>query len=163
MVYSAIPSIKKIFDEYRECARRAGYEAPPGQFGWMTLIYVAETDGQARAEAEPHALWLFGRGLKNPPEYLFPPGYMTVPSMLRQIQMKDKLEFGKKTFRELEDEGYVVAGSPETVAQRIRAVHAELGFGIMTGLLQFGPMPHDQTVKSMELFARKVMPQLRPL
>jgi alkanesulfonate monooxygenase SsuD/methylene tetrahydromethanopterin reductase-like flavin-dependent oxidoreductase (luciferase family) len=163
MVYSSIPSIKKIFDEYRECARRAGYEAPPGQLGWMTLIYVADTDRQARAEAEPHALWLFGRGLKNPPEYLFPPGYMTVPSMLRQMQMKDKLEFGKRTFEELEGEGYVVAGSPETVARRIRAVHAELGFGILTGLLQFGPMPHEQTVKSMELFARKVMPQLRPL
>ncbi len=163
MVYSALDSIKKIFDEYRECARRFGYEAPPGQFGWMTLIYVAETDRQARAEAEPHAQWLFRRGLKNPPEYLFPPGYMTVPSMLRQLQMKDKLEFGKRTFEELEAQGYVVAGSPETVAQRIRAIHAQLGFGILTGLLQFGPMPHDQTVRSMELFARKVMPQLRPL
>ena len=163
MVYSALDSIKRIFDEYRGCARRAGYEAPPGQFGWMTLIYVAETDRQARAEAEPHAQWLFRHGLKNPPEYLFPPGYMTVPSMLRQIQMKDKLEFGKRSFEELEEQGYIVAGSPETVVQRIRGVHAQLGFGILTGLLQFGPMPHDLTVRSMELFARKVMPELRPL
>ncbi len=163
MVYSSLDSIQKVFDEYRECARRAGYEAPPGQFGWMTLIYVAETDRQARAEAEPHAQWLFRRGLKNPPEYLFPPGYMTVPSMLRQLQMKDKLEFGKRTFEELEDQGYVVAGSPETVVQRIRAVHARLGFGILTGLLQFGTMSHDLTIRNMELFARKVMPELRPL
>ena len=163
MVYSALDSIKRIFDEYRECARRAGYEAPPGQFGWMTLIYVAETDQQARAEAEPHAQWLFRRGLKNPPEYLFPPGYMTVPSMLRQIQMKDKLEFGKRTFEELEEQGYIVAGSPETVVERVRAIHARLGFGILTGLLQFGTMPHDLTIRNMELFARKVMPQLRPL
>ena len=28
-------------------------------------------------------------------------------------------------------------------------------------MMQFGTLPHDLTVKSMELFARKVMPRLR--
>ena len=163
MVYSSLASIRKIFDEYRACARRAGYEAPPSQLGWMALIYVAETDRQARAEAEQHILWLFRRGLKHPPEQLFPPGYMTVPSMLRQLQMKDKLSHAERSFEQFEEQGYIVVGSPETVAQRIRAAHAQLGFGIMTGLLQFGPLPHDLTRKNLELFARKVMPELRPL
>lgn len=48
-------------------------------------------------------------------------------------------------------------------ARRIRAAHAQLGFGLLSGLLQFGPLPHDQTVRSMELFARKVIPELRSL
>ena len=54
-------------------------------------------------------------------------------------------------------------GSPETVVQRILAAHARLGFGIMTGLLQFGPLSHELTKRSPKLFARKVMPEFRPL
>ena len=56
-----------------------------------------------------------------------------------------------------------MAGSPNAVVERIREAHAELGFGIYTGLYQFGTFPHDLTVKNMELFAREVMSKPAPL
>ena len=43
-------------------------------------IYVAETDKQARLEAEPHLMWYFRNGLKSPIYQLVPPGYMTTRS-----------------------------------------------------------------------------------
>ncbi len=49
------------------------------------------------------------------------------------------------------------------MGQRIRAAHARLGFGIMTGLLQFGPLSYELTKRNLELFAGKVMPRLRSL
>jgi len=98
-----------------------------------------------------------------PVEFLFPPGYMTLPSMMKQLTSGDKTGHGERTFEELEEQGYVVAGSPKTVVERIRAAHAELGFGIMIALLQFGTLPHDLTKRNMEMFAKEVMPQLRGL
>jgi len=163
MVYSALAVIKRVFGEYRAHCERFGYTCPPSQLGWMALTYVAETDRRAREEAESHIMWLFRRGLKMPLEFLFPPGYMTLPSMLRQLAAKDKTDHGKRTFEEMQEQGYVVVGSPETVVERIREAHEELGFGIFTGLHHFGTLPHDLTVRNMELFAREVMPKLRPL
>ena len=163
MVYSPLVTIKKVYDEYRGYCEKFGYQCPPSQLGWMAPIYVAETDRQAREEAEPHLLWLFRRGLKMPAEFLFPPGYMTLPSMMKQLTSKDKFDWGKRSFDELSEHGYVIAGSPKTVAERIRAAHAELGFGNAVALLQFGTLPQDLTRKNMELFAKEVMPELRAL
>lgn len=71
--------------------------------------------------------------------------------------------YSSPVFDELAEQGYVIVGSPETVAERIRAAQAELGFGILLPLLQFGPLPHDLTKRNMEMFAKEIMPQLRPL
>jgi hypothetical protein len=37
------------------------------------MIYVAETDRQAREEFEPHFWYLARKGLRLPREYIFPP------------------------------------------------------------------------------------------
>ncbi len=163
MVYSPLQVIKRVYDEYRGYCEKFGYRCPPSQLGWLAPIYVGETDRQARVEAEPHLLWLFRRGLKMPLEFLFPPGYVTLPSMMRQLATRAKAEWGKRTFDELAEQGYVIVGSPETVTERLRAAHTELGFGTLLPLLQFGPLPPDLTKRNMEMFAKEVMPQLRPL
>ena len=44
----------KHFDMLREyAATHCGYDVPPSQIGWPAMIYVAETDKQAREEFEP--------------------------------------------------------------------------------------------------------------
>jgi hypothetical protein len=55
--------------------------ADPRQIAATTQIYVAETDEQARREAEPHMMWYFRNGLKTPTYHLTPPGSMTVRSL----------------------------------------------------------------------------------
>ncbi|MEN3360854.1 MAG: hypothetical protein V7637_4836, partial [Mycobacteriales bacterium] len=56
-----------------------------------------------------------------------------------------------------------VVGSPATVTARLRELHDELGFGQLIGLFSLGDASHEQTVRSMRLFAAEVMPALRPL
>ena len=163
MVYSPIQTIKRVYEEYRGYCGKFGYQCPPSQLGWLAPIYVADTDRQAREEAESHFLWVFRRGLKMPLEFLFPPGYATLPSMMRQLATRAKAEWGKRTFDELAEQGYVIVGSPKTVTERLRAAQAELGFGTLLVLPQFGTLPHDLTKRNMEMFAKEVMPQLRPL
>ena len=61
------------------------------------------------------------------------------------------------------DRGYALAGSPETVRQRLADYQKELGFGTFSGIFQFGSLGHDEFLRSVTLFAEQVMPALRPL
>ena len=61
------------------------------------------------------------------------------------------------------ERGYVIVGSPDEVAERLREVATTLRVGQLMLLLQFGNMSRDLTFHNTELFAKRVMPQLRDL
>ena len=63
--------------------------------------------------------------------------------------------------KELNDRGYCLLGSVETVRERLVKYIRDLNFGLLLPLLHFGDMPHDRTIKNMELFATEVMPFLK--
>lgn len=153
--------LKLYFDLYREAARGHGYEASPYQMGHLLPIYVAETDQRAFEEAGDHALWLYHKGLRHKWEMFFPPGYNSIASMRRISEFAHELDWAKMDARELDERGYCLMGSVETVRQRLAEYIHKLGFGLLLPLLHFGDMPHHRTIKNMELFATEVMPFLK--
>lgn len=52
-------------------------------------------------------------------------------------------------------------GTPERVVERIKQYVARAGTNHWLAEMKFGGMPHDKAMKSMELFARHVMPALK--
>lgn len=158
-VFNSYALTKRWIEEYKEAARACGYEPPPDQIGFALPIYVAETDARALQEAEPHFLWLFRRGLKIPPHYLVPPGYVTEESLRKFLAAGVRLP-SELSYKELLDLGYVLAGSPTTVAERLISIHRELGVGIFIYSGRTGDMPKEKAWNSMELFAKEVIPQM---
>lgn len=158
-VFNSYALTKRWIEEYKEAARACGYEPPPDQIGFALPIYVAETDARALQEAEPHFLWLFRRGLKIPPHYLVPPGYLTEESLRKFLAAGVRLP-SELSYKELLDLGYVLAGSPTTVAERLISIHRELGVGIFIYSGRTGDMPKEKAWNSMELFAKEVIPQM---
>jgi hypothetical protein len=66
--------------------------------------------------------------------------------------------------REMEaivENGYVIIGSPDEVAEQLREVATQLNVGHLMLLLQYGNMSKDLTRYNTKLFAEKVMPQLK--
>jgi hypothetical protein len=61
------------------------------------------------------------------------------------------------------NDGYVIAGSPATVRERLREAMKSLNCGHLMILIQLGSMPPELVRKSTELFAREVMPHMRDL
>ena len=159
-VFAPSKLLKRWFDGYREGARAAGYEAPRDKIGILLPIYVAETEKQAHAEGRQHVLWLYHKGLKHKFEHLFPPGYMTDHSWGRFLQ-SGLGAYADVSYEDLVGQGYAVVGSPATVRERLTELAEELGFGLVNALLHIGDMPHDRTIRNMELFAREVMPHFR--
>ncbi len=159
-VYAPTQLQKSWLDGVRAAANRYGYDADPSQLGALFPIHVADTNAEAHAAAEQHISWLFKKGLKHKLEYLYPPGYMSMGGM-RAAMTSGLRPFSEYTYQELVDEGFVIAGSPESVREQLLEAQGTLGFGTLATLLQFGDMPNDRARASMELFAQDVMPALK--
>jgi alkanesulfonate monooxygenase SsuD/methylene tetrahydromethanopterin reductase-like flavin-dependent oxidoreductase (luciferase family) len=154
--------VKALLLQYRETARRFGYEAHEDQLGWATPVYVAKTDEQAMREARPHMEAMFNDFMFMTPEMLFPPGYLT-PEALNAV-MAAKLGITGKARTAIEDlvaQGRILVGSPETIRRFLVKAHEEIRFGHFLPLLHFGTLPADLTRNNIELFAAEVMAPLR--
>jgi alkanesulfonate monooxygenase SsuD/methylene tetrahydromethanopterin reductase-like flavin-dependent oxidoreductase (luciferase family) len=161
--YSDIGTLRRAFGEYREAAERHGYTSSPSQLGWAVPVYVADTDEQARREARPHLEFLFNTLLRMPRDMFFPPGYLTMASASRVMGAKRGLGTAPMEPDDLIERGYVLLGSPESVRQQIERHQGELGFGIFSGIFQFGSLGHEEFERSVRLFAGQVLPALRPV
>ena len=159
-VFAPTSLLKRWFDGFRAGARAAGYEASRDQIGILLPIYVAETDRQAHADGRDHVLWLYHKGLKHKFEHLFPPGYMTDHSWGNLLR-SGLGSYTEVSYEDLLAQGYAVVGSAATVRERLEELADELGFGLVNALLHIGDMPHDRTIRNMELFATEVMPHFR--
>ncbi len=162
-VYAPTRIVRRWFDGYRQAAADLGYVPDPEKIAFSVPIYVADTDERAHAEARPALEWLYHRGLKQTPEMVTPPGYMS-PGSLRGVLMSGMRGFGTASYEDLLAAGQAVVGSPASVTARLRELYDELGgFGQLIGLFAIGPSTHEQVTRSAELFATEVMPALRPL
>jgi len=159
-VYAPTRVVRSWFDGYRAAAAELGYEPDPEKIGLSIPIYVADTDERAHREAREQVLWLFHKGLKQGPELVSPPGYMS-PSSMRGVLMAGMKPFAEQSYEDLLAGGYIIVGSPDTVVARLRELRDELGFGLLIGLFAIGGLTHEQTVRSMDLFGAQVMPALR--
>jgi hypothetical protein len=121
------------------------------------------------------AEYFYGRCLHVDPRWVVPPGYMTEATIRArvesQMQLAAKVSAGggpsinqnAADFAGIVDNGYVLVGSPDEVADKLREVALDLGIGHLMLLLQFGNMNKDLTNYNTRLFAEKVMPQLKDL
>ena len=125
------------------------------QWGVSRQIYVADTDAQALAEAKEAELW-YQESFRR---FVVPERIEDAhPSLQPGFRaMADKL--GRVTWDDLVRET-LAFGSPDTVARHI-AYMRDLGVGQVLCWMNFGGLPQDKIRRSMDLFAREVMPRFR--
>jgi alkanesulfonate monooxygenase SsuD/methylene tetrahydromethanopterin reductase-like flavin-dependent oxidoreductase (luciferase family) len=169
VTYSNVDSFRQNAAAFRETWEKTGKPWDSSKLGWLVPIYVAETDAEAREEAEPH-LWYFalkllkGLGYSGSGVTWMPPGYTSERSMLRvlgqRMGRRDQLTLAQD-WSDIEAGGNIIVGSVETVTQKLIDYAKEFDLGHFLCLLQFGTLPGDLTRKNMELMATRVMPAVR--
>jgi alkanesulfonate monooxygenase SsuD/methylene tetrahydromethanopterin reductase-like flavin-dependent oxidoreductase (luciferase family) len=159
--FSPIATVRRYMEMYKVEAEKNGYTATSEQLGWSVPIYVAETDEKAREEARPHIEAFVNKFLRMPVELLLPPGYTSVASMKGVMQAKAALSGGPQKMEDLLERGTFICGSPHTVREAILRYQQEIGFGHLLPNVQFGTLPHDLTMKNIELLGTEVIPFLR--
>ena len=125
-------------------------------WGVSRQIYVAPTDAQALAEARDAEMW-YQEALRK---FLIPERIERVHPLLQPGFRAMAERFAKVTWEGLVRET-VAFGSPDTVAAPHRAACGGSGVGQVLCWMNFGGLPQDKVRRSMELFAREVMPRFR--
>ena len=111
-------------------------------YGHSRHIYVAETDTEAHTEAMAAlARWF---------------------ESFNYLWMRDRgEEYWPSDLEAFAEEGYLVAGSPDTVRRRLREYLPVWGGNYFLGAFAFGGLTRDQTLRSLDLFMRHVIPGLQ--
>ena len=125
------------------------------QWGVSRHIYVADTDAQAFAETKDAEMW-YQDSLRR---FIVPERIEDAHPSLQPGFRAMAERFGNVTWEKLATET-VAFGSPDTVARHIEAMQA-LGISRVLCWMNFGGLPQDKIRRSMELFAREVMPRFR--
>jgi alkanesulfonate monooxygenase SsuD/methylene tetrahydromethanopterin reductase-like flavin-dependent oxidoreductase (luciferase family) len=160
VLFGPVSQLVGTRDTYVETLRKAGRTDADiasllARWGVSRQIYVADTDQQALEEAREAEMWYQESFRKFVlPEHLedthpsLQPGFRAMAERLSTITwealVRETLAFG----------------SPDTVARHIEYMR-EIGVGQILCWMNFGGLPQDRIRRSMELFAREVMPRFR--
>jgi alkanesulfonate monooxygenase SsuD/methylene tetrahydromethanopterin reductase-like flavin-dependent oxidoreductase (luciferase family) len=155
----AAPRYRKFLDDWA----KAGWPRKPS-IAYCTVVYVAETDARALDTALVRASRAYEGFLPLPK-----PGE-TFEERVREHAKKfvgrgepGASEIMANVFNPdyLLDHDLVFIGSPQTVADKIRAAAQAGLFNVFLGEFNFSDLPECDVLNSIRLFGEKVMPALR--
>ena len=157
-IFLPTSQVKEKFDHYLDAGRRHDQPLTPAHFMLFRNAYVAPTDDEAVADAEPaltEMLILFKDAAVPPDLSLMPDSYAFHRESFRAF------EEPPESFGDIVDAGLILCGSPATVAEQLHAQVDAVGMEQLALLFAFGTLPHEKVLRSMRLFAEHVIPALR--
>jgi alkanesulfonate monooxygenase SsuD/methylene tetrahydromethanopterin reductase-like flavin-dependent oxidoreductase (luciferase family) len=154
--------IAEKFAYYRRLWKEYGHTGPMPRAFLTRHVHVAETDEQARAEAEPHLLMGYIQGGEliartrlgfGPPEL-----QAAERSTPERQELRRVFQECTKSYDFWIDNGLALVGSPDTVIRKIEAQRQLAGYDVFCARHRFGHLAPALAHKSMRLFATYVMP-----
>jgi alkanesulfonate monooxygenase SsuD/methylene tetrahydromethanopterin reductase-like flavin-dependent oxidoreductase (luciferase family) len=160
---------KGVMDGFWEFVGSTGRDANPYRAGFAQAVVVSETDASAEEEYYEHIRYFYDKCLHIPPEFMATPGYQDYKSLANTMRkqfgqaraMLDEVPNWK--FKDFVENGLVIGGSPATVRDRLTQAIKDLRVGNLMVPLHIGSMPHELTLKNIDMFAREVLPHIRDL
>ena len=73
---------------------------------------------------------------------------------------RERIDFSKLDWEGLVQTGYMIAGSPDTVARQIDEQMKQVGAEHFMGMFHIGNLAHEKVVNSLNLFKKEIMPRL---
>ena len=143
-----------LFSLYAERCAAAGKALPVAEMPYFRFVYLEEDEAAAREYPRRSLTWV--RDLAGYRRTLTHGDEINVDlDHWRSIRTVEPASYES----ELESTCYF--GSPEQCVERITALRDQHGIGYFGASMSFGSMEHARVMRSMELFAREVMPRFR--
>jgi alkanesulfonate monooxygenase SsuD/methylene tetrahydromethanopterin reductase-like flavin-dependent oxidoreductase (luciferase family) len=169
-----IDATAHMWNLYGETAARMGYQIGSENFGYFQKLIVADSEEEAYEMGKGH---IYG-GSFTPTRFGSLPGYNSrnavknyatqfyarvSPKMTNkhdpEAQRRDLLAH----YDRLHASGHIITGTPRTVIPKLRHVLETLRPGFLTIWGPEGPVPHEKTMRMMELMGQEVLPALREI
>jgi alkanesulfonate monooxygenase SsuD/methylene tetrahydromethanopterin reductase-like flavin-dependent oxidoreductase (luciferase family) len=163
---SDLSATRRNIDIYREEAQRHGWTPTAADILIGQSAVIAETDDEARSMML-EALGFFNRMLTGPLrdaqlEVIDQTSYFTDPALAKAFWNRIMAQ-RVPSIDDLIAAGSIFCGSPKSVVEQIRRVHAELGNGVFSLMLKVGNLPDEAVYRSMRLFKSDVLPHVAHL
>jgi alkanesulfonate monooxygenase SsuD/methylene tetrahydromethanopterin reductase-like flavin-dependent oxidoreductase (luciferase family) len=142
-------ALQENVTNYWQAGRTAGH-AERLRVTFLIPVYVAERQQQAEIEPEPHVMYYYSvlGGLLAGE---FPESYQRYGESRRRL--------GTLSYDAIRRER-AIFGEPSYCLERIQQIREALGVQQIMAWMNIGGMPHDQVLRSMQLFAERVLPAL---
>jgi alkanesulfonate monooxygenase SsuD/methylene tetrahydromethanopterin reductase-like flavin-dependent oxidoreductase (luciferase family) len=148
---------------YIDTAKETGFQPGPEHFGYLLRVLCADTDEKAQ-EIGRNFLWTEEHRNRGPVEHSDPPGYQSRQAVQIQRQLPGAGGFGKKmSYEELQAVDNLIVGSPETVTRKLRHIIEQLNPGYMHIYGNEGGITHAESMRSIELLGKEVIPALHEI
>jgi alkanesulfonate monooxygenase SsuD/methylene tetrahydromethanopterin reductase-like flavin-dependent oxidoreductase (luciferase family) len=168
--FSGKQSATPIVNGFWDYIEQQGGNMNPHRMAFTQVICCADTDEEAEAQYYDAVKYFYRQ---NPVglEFATPPGYNTLDStraMLTRSQSisaeeRQKASRGELSFWEYDALGYIIAGTPERVEQRLRELVTDLRIGQLITCMHVGDLSEEVALKNNQLFGEKVAPKLRDI
>ena len=153
--FTDLKTVAEAYEGYVSKMREFGHDPDLLDQPFSVRTYVAPTDEEARAETK-HVVWfyhLLATLLPGAPGRPMPPAgyenYPRDPSVLAGVTEDEVWERG------------TCFGSPERVIELMKGYMRQAGATSFMVQMRIGGLEHHKVMRSMELFAKHVMPALR--
>jgi len=165
---------RPLYDAYREGYMSRGRPAPgPDRFAYLGLVAVAASESEARRRGELVAEYLRSGGIVWPP-FRNPPGYLSVEENTGILMGRARertltrdgrvVDMRSASIQDLIDAAILFCGTPDQVHAQIAAfIDYTGGLGHLLSMGQAGFLSHQDTVDSMTLFGKEVLPRLKAM
>lgn len=176
-IFVNLPQLAERVRAYRAALANA---TPVGKFvndrvGAFTIVHVADTKEQAMANGGADAainylLYAFrvlggfvdprGQGMQRDlaAQEIDSTPYRDL--IAKEYPLIAKMQRGECTFEELDAEDMVIVGDVDHCLRKVER-YAEAGLDHFISLMQCDRIPHDQVMRSIELFGTKIAPRFR--
>ncbi len=142
---TSISDLKRFIGGYHEGWREAGHPGL-GPVALIVPVYVAASSRRAREEPEASTMHFF----RVIAEALGKGG----------TKREEAAKLGRMSYDEILQE-LVVYGTPEAVTERLLELRETLGYTTLSVWMNVGGrIPHERVLRSMRLFAERVIPRL---
>ena len=166
MNLGALVDVTKYLKQvYIDTAKEVGYQAGPEHFGYLLRAFVADTDEKAQ-ELGRNFMWTEHHRQRGPREHQDPPGYQSREALKVKMQQPGIGVGGPrqaKSYEELQALNNIIVGNPDTVTRKLSEIIEHLSPGYLHIYGNEGPMPHEDTMRSIELMGKEVIPALHEI
>jgi len=151
--YGSFSEFVPEITRYRDAYAAAGHPGR-GQVFLRVPTYVADTEAQARAEAEESLMHFYREQAARLRDSLSRAGTRAIEGRAERLKRIENLTYEEALT------GQVLIGTPDIVSERLRMLQVEIGIdGILAELNCGGLIPHERVMTALRLLCEEVMPR----
>jgi alkanesulfonate monooxygenase SsuD/methylene tetrahydromethanopterin reductase-like flavin-dependent oxidoreductase (luciferase family) len=160
IVTRPVPDLMPVYEEYRQQYRALHAAAPP-PVSLNVNMYCHEDAAVARERSQRHIATFFASNVRH--YEMAGEHFATTAGYERYAELAGALrEAGLENASAAYAES-ALCGTPAQIVAKIAAISEVLGDFDLVVLPSFGGMPYEHAERSLELFAKEVMPAARDL